>query len=233
MAKKPSPQRVAAAVRAVNVAGRSLRDVAEEYGTSYVTVLRWVNAAKAATKPSKPKAKASKPPAEPSPWTGLTKSLAEREDQPETAPVSTELPEDATLLEQVMALQRDILDTARQAKSVGNVKAAQAALASAGLLSNTIARIKKSEAEGADVLKISRATIDETAAQLRERLATMRSRPLCCASCSRKLSIEYAYEGRTKPDVIQKLEAEDLRSERAALIARLHEVEAALEKEVA
>jgi transposase len=203
-AKQPNPKRVASAVRAVTVAGRSLRDVADEYGVSYVTVLRWVNAHKAAAKPAtkKPKAKA------PAPWSGLTKELTEREPPPEEPPTAADLPEGATLLEQVMALQRDMMASAKAAKAVGNHRAAQAALASAGLLTNTIARIKKTEAEGSDVLKIPRHELITAADSVRKRLEAMRGRPLCCARCSRLLSIDMAYEGREKPDVIKEFEAQ-------------------------
>jgi len=198
--KAPSPRRVAAAVAAAT-GGRSLRDVAEEYGVSYVTVLRWVNKAK-------PKKKAPKKSEAEPPWKGLTSSLTGRavaeEEEGEEEPA-----EGATLLEQVRALQRDMLSTAKAAKGVGNMKAAQAALASAGLLANTIARIAKTEAEGADVFKISRADLAATEESLRKRMQTMKDRPLLCEHCSRRLSVELAYEGREKPDVIaQFLEAD-------------------------
>lgn len=189
-------------MRAVTVAGRSLRDVADEYGVSYVTVLRWVKAAGPAKKPKAAEAKA------PTPWSGLTKELTEREPPPEEPPTAADLPEGATLLEQVMALQRDMMASAKAAKAVGNHRAAQAALASAGLLTNTIARIKKTEAEGSDVLKIPRHELITAADSVRKRLEAMRARPLCCARCSRLLSIDMAYEGREKPDVIKEFEAQ-------------------------
>lgn len=195
--KEPSPRRVAAAVAAV-ASGRSLRDVADEYGTSYVTVLRWVKKAKASEPP--PKAKAKAPAA---PWTGLTAALTERSEPPPAEDEAPEPAEGATLLEQVRSLHRDLLGTARDAKRVGNMKAAQAALAAAGNLMNTMARLAKLEAEGADVFKISMAEIKATKESLRDRLATMRGRPLCCAACSRKLSVSMAYEGREMPDVIK------------------------------
>lgn len=193
--KAPSPRRVAAAVKAV-AAGESLRDVADVYGVSFVTVSRWVAKYKA-----EQKAAAKNTPKSDPPWKGLTSSLAQRSAPPDEE--ESEPAEAGTLLEQVRALQRDMLDTAKAAKGVGNMKAAQAALASAGLLANTIARIAKTEADSADVFKISRAEIGATADGLRERLKTMRDRPLCCAECSRRLSVELAYEGREKPDVIK------------------------------
>lgn len=187
--KKPSPRRVAAAVHAVNVGGRSLRDVAEEYGTSYVTVLRWVNKAKLG---AKPKAKADPP------WKGLTSSLAERSAPPEDAE-DEEPAEEATLLEQVRALQRDMLSTAKAAKGVGNMKAAQAALASAGLLANTIARIAKTEAEGADVIRVPRSTFLDAQDTVRARLAVSLSRgEMRCPDCSRALSAEWGEIARNK-----------------------------------
>jgi hypothetical protein len=197
---------VAAAVAAV-ASGRSLRDVADEYGVSFVTVSRWVakhkaQAAKAPKKP-KPAAKAAHP------WTGITATLAERSEPPPPADEGPEEAEGGTLLEQVQGLQRAMLATARESKRVGNMKAAQAALASAGLLANTIARISKTEAEGADVFRVSMAEIKATEESLRARLGTMRGRPLCCAVCSRKLSVAMAYEGREMPDVIREyLESE-------------------------
>jgi transposase-like protein len=192
-AKQPSPRRVAAAVHAVST-GRSLRDVAEEYGVSYVTVLRWVNKAKAEGGGAKQAAK-SEPP-----WKGLTSTLAERARVfPEADDVEPEPAEGGTLLEQVRALQRDMLATARQAKGVGNMKAAQAALASAGLLANTIARIAKTEAEGADTVKFSRAALAEAEDRVRDYVTAIVGRGECrCADCSRALSVSWGEEAKAR-----------------------------------
>jgi hypothetical protein len=71
-------------------------------------------------------------------------------------------------------------------------------MSAAAGLANSIARVEKTTMADSDVLRISLADIAQEESLLRERMATILSRPLMCSACSRALSVEYGTGGREK-----------------------------------
>lgn len=193
----PKPERIAGVVRAL-ASGRSTRDVAAEYAIDEKTARNWQRdyAARMAEgkQPGgrfhgiKPIVFDDSPEVIPPASAAETRLERMARKAAEPAPPVDD-GETLSLLEQVRQLQREMLTTAKEAKAVGNTRGAQAALASAGLLSNTILRISKTEAEGAAVLKISREEIMKRRAKVRERMRSICDRPLLCSECNRKLSV--------------------------------------------
>jgi hypothetical protein len=160
------------AVAAVK-SGRSLRDVGEQFGVAPTTIMRWVKAA------------------EPAP------TIAERAEDIAPAPAEPP-PEDEDTLDMVRRMQRDMRASAEAAKADGNHTAAQRFMRDAAGLVPVIARLEKVAADDSDVLRISRAEIEDVMSATRERVKTLLARPLLCAHCSRKLSIQYGTGGKPK-----------------------------------
>lgn len=155
--------------------GASLRDVAEACGVSHVTVSRWAKAANVAVTPA-PKGRPIEPRPEPAPA-----DAAEEDDTPEGADT----------LELTRSMLRRALRLARTSEAAGNMSAAQRAQRDAAGLAVVVARLERDANEHADVLRISRSEIDAAMANVYARVEAIVARPLLCADCSRKLSVEF------------------------------------------
>lgn len=124
-------------------------------------------------------------------------ALAERMRGPEPDDEPDDEPEGDTLAT-LRSMLRRTLRLARESQAVGNHTAAQRAMRDAGGLTNTIARLERAAAQESDVLRISRAQIDEAIAGVYARVETMLHRPLHCAKCARELSVEWGTAGTNR-----------------------------------
>jgi transposase-like protein len=179
MRPKPDPAVVARAVEAVRRGGRSLADVAREHGVSKMTVKRWADAAE-------PRPDIAERAARIAAATGLGAA-----PEPPAAPPAADAASDVDTLEMARRSWRECLARARAAEAEGNHTAAQRSGRDAAAWAVLVARLEKTAAVDADVLRISRAEVDEAMAGIRTRVESIVSRPLLCAHCSRALSASW------------------------------------------
>ena len=185
-AKKATNAKTRMQERAVDMysSGRTLADIGKEIGANASTISRWVKPKK---KPSvSERAKRIAPPRAPAP-------PEDEEEEPE---------EERSTLENSKRMQRNMQKAADKAAADGNHTAAQRFMRDAAGMSAIIARLEKQSLEGSDVLHLSMQEIEDTMTGVRDRVATLASRPMNCATCSKELSIEYGVgKGRGGPRV--------------------------------
>lgn len=152
--------------------GSSQADVADAAGVPESTVQRWsVKYARPAKKP-----KRKRPP------------------QGEAPPAE---PVDADSLAVSRAMRRDMIESARLAKEVGNYAAAQRFMRDASAMQITIARQEKASQNERDVLRVPRSEIDGAIEAARARVKALLARPLLCEHCGHALSVRWAEEDTT------------------------------------
>lgn len=168
--------------------GKSLRHVAQVFGLTQTTIARWRDEDKEpATKPARGRPAKAKvlalpePPPEPEEDGG-----AELED----------VPDDADTLTTVRAMSRNMKVMARRAERDGNHTAAQRYMRDAAGLVPVIARLEKLAGEEGEILKVSKAQIELAMKGVRDRVETLTARPLLCADCGCKLSIQQGTRGK-------------------------------------
>lgn len=127
-------------------------------------------------------------------------ALAERMRAPEPDDEPDEFAgiDEADSLAYARAMRARSLRLVRDAERVGNHTAAARALRDAGAQAILIARLERAAAQESDVLRISRAQIDEAIAGVYARVAAMLDRPLHCAKCARELSVEWGTAGTNR-----------------------------------
>lgn len=178
-------------------AGRSLEDLARDitaggYSVTKMTVSRWRDKYGGAPQQPKPGA--------------LAADLGKRAEARAAAPAEPEAPpvDAVTSQEDALAFTRrmlaDTLKRAKDAEVVGNYSAAQRAGRDASALVTVLARLEKTTADEDDAVRVSRKEIDETMAQLEERMRAICDRPLLCSECSRELSIDWGEGGDSLAD---------------------------------
>lgn len=205
-----------ARIRSLNEAGWSLRRIAAEVGVCHAAVRDALR--RAVVSPASPAAPASPPP--PPKYAGLTPadlSLAERleaaarllsevGEAAHTASIreaiaalravevepEPEVPVEGEPVEIVTALLHEARrDAARHAK-VGNASAASRSQRTAAMLAPVVARLAKDQRSEDGGFFITRAEVDQTRAELKDRIARVLERPLLCAHCNRQLSVSLA-----------------------------------------
>lgn len=196
MSRKTPPEVVAAALAAV-ATGRSLQDVAREFGVSAPTVLRWRQAAELAAQEEPPPiaqvvAAITAAPALGGPE-GPQRALAGLPDLPP-------IPEGADTLERARAMLARVDIIAEHSLRQGNLKAAQSAMRDGLKALNDIARYETQQAKRGDGLHISQEEIDESRETVRARFAALADRPLLCAHCGRKLAISWGEHARKETE---------------------------------
>lgn len=146
--------------------GRPLREVADEYAVSHVTVSRWVNEAGG----SGPKAPAAPPPAAPAVPSAPTRAL--------------------TLEEMLLVIQEQLqsaIQIAQDAKAVGHHDAAARAMGQFGKILPVLMAALKRAGEDRDVLKIPLAELEAARRSVAERMAAYAAREVHCAKCGREM----------------------------------------------
>lgn len=98
----------------------------------------------------------------------------------------------APAIDQVRALMADARAQLDAATAIGDSITAQRCTRNSAALASVLARLERIEHADSDVLRISRAQIDEAIAGVYARVEAMLDRPLVCAKCSRELSVEIA-----------------------------------------
>jgi|SRR6185369_4969760 len=183
----PDPDAVAFA-RERKAAGLSLSAIAEEmaavgYPVTPMTLSRWLRDPAAAVEPRGPrrsKAKASTP----------RQALAGRAP----APPEQEPDADPGTLEAMRAiLTRTIREV--EAQRIINPKLAQQLGRDVGTYAAIVSRLEKGAEDDADQLRFSRREVDQAMTALLERVKAVCDRPLLCAECSRKLSVDWGTGG--------------------------------------
>lgn len=180
---KPDPALVAAALELL-AAGCSLRDAAETLGVTEGTIRAWK------------KRGGGSPPAATAPAETVPDHMAPPTPPPEAVEVGHDL------VGSVRAMLNRTLTRSAAAEGAGNYTAAQRDSRDAAALVTVLARLSRSEAEDAEVLRISRVEIGELKVSLTERVAAILNRPLLCAHCSRALSVAWGTEGLVAPSDI-------------------------------
>lgn len=123
------------------------------------------------------------------------------------APPDDDPPDDGTVDDEIRNLrkmQRDLQRDAETARSMGNMTAAQRAMSASAALAPVIARLLRASKDERDVLRIPRSELDSARAKHRERIRALLDRPLLCAECSRKLSIDWAGVSEAEPSAADK-----------------------------
>jgi hypothetical protein len=178
---------------------------ANGYNVNPMTISRWRDRAKASAGeplPEKiprkryPKKKKNTPQQK---STALLSELKSRFAKPAEETAADEAPLEinpADLVASQQSMINTLLKLADDAKKVGNVTAAQRAMRDAQGAMTVLARLKRDLSGDADVLKISRAEIDDAMASVTARAWQLTQRPFVCQECGRKVSIAWGeYKG--------------------------------------
>ena len=160
-------------VRELAATGMSARAIGRDVGLSHVTVSKLL------------RADSRKPPQ------GEAAVPADKTAEPTP---------DESHLDFARRCMRESQAIARAARAAGNFAAAQKASRDTAQYAAIVARLERTAIAEADLLRFSRAQIDEAMAALVDRVAAMCDRPLLCASCSRALSVEWGTSGRNSGD---------------------------------
>lgn len=163
--------------------GIALREVARENGVSLDTVRRLVGEREGEIPPS------------------LSERLSKRRPPKEEsdAPDNRMPPEfdPADMHGSIQKLFQWMLADAGRKAGVGDRHGQAQLNAAVKALAPILDRLERRQAEDRDVLRISRHEIEEGMAAVTERIAATLARPLLCAECSRRLSVEWGEGGRT------------------------------------
>lgn len=206
----PATTDVEAAIRAVVDAKRSYRAVGKEFGVSHVQVRRWVLAWRLAHPDDLPHAiepESNEPESEEapaaSPWSGLTKTLAEQTAKPFEVGETEDLTDQSglELLKQTIADQRANIRALRKA---GNTEAAGRAARDMAANVNALARLEAAKPldDGAIVFSKEEYIASEAKIEATLRLL-LQGHVLRCADCHRALAIEWG-TGKAEPDPDEK-----------------------------
>ncbi len=183
MSRQLTAQDKAAAVRAVVIGGEPMAQVAAKHGVSPASVKRWIDLARAEAE------RDDDPPA--------YKALVPTTDPPAPPPPPRKPTEkdDRTTLEQARSAWKRAQDLADSAEASGNFQAAQRAMRDAMSYMLIIARLEKEAAATGDDVRIPRAEVDGLRKRVLGQIAAACERPLLCAECSRRLSIDWGTAG--------------------------------------
>ncbi len=202
---KPVETDVESAIRAVVDAKRSYRAVGKEFGVSHVQVRRWVlawrlahpEAATVAIEEVEPEPEAEAIPTA-SPWSGLTKTLAEQATKPFEVGESEDLSEvdGLDLLKQTIADQRANIRALRKA---GNTEAAGRAARDMAANVNALARLEAAKPVDEGAIVFSKEEYISTEAKIEATLRLLlQGHAMRCVDCGRALAIEW---GTGKPEL--------------------------------
>jgi transposase-like protein len=210
---KPADTDVEAAIRAVVDSRRSYRAVGKEFGVSHVQVRRWVLAWRLAhpealsVSNGQTEEADSEPAVEeattPSPWSGLTKTLAEQATTPFEVGESEDLSavDGLDLLKQTIADQRANIKALRKA---GNTEAAGRAARDMAANVNALARLEAARPLDDGAIVFSKEEYISTEAKIEATLRLLlQGHALRCADCGRALAIEWG-TGKAEPEVDEK-----------------------------
>jgi transposase-like protein len=181
VSRQPTQETRDAAVRAVVIGGEPKAVVAARHGVSPASVTRWIDLARAEAEQDDVSGTAAR-------YASLTK------DPEPSAPSVPRAPRDddgKTTLEQAKSAWRRAQDLADSAEKSGNYQAAQRAMRDAMSYMLIIARLEKEAATTGDDVRIPRAEVEAIRARLLAEIRAACERPLLCAECSRKLSIDW------------------------------------------
>ncbi len=165
----PDPEIVTQA-HELHAVGCPLSEIAGTLGVTKTTVSRWLKQPRAeapAPAPSIPSHMA--PPAPPAPALEVTEDT-----------VGT-----------LRAMLNRTLKRSADAEASGNHTAAQREGRDAAMLMTVLARESGKAAEEGDMTKITRSEVAKIEDSLRERIASICTRPLLCSACSRALSVAW------------------------------------------
>ncbi len=213
---KPPPEKQDAVREAVEH-GRSLRDVAKEFGVSPETIRNWTRErerALASVGPKRPGGRfagiqpmrfeneqAPPAPALEGPSNPHIERMRERVaaqlEQSDEQEEGTREDIDATADTLTVArdLMRRMLEAAANARKFKNSRDEQRALTEAGKCALLISQIEKRKEKDGDVIEISRKEFDQINAEIEGKLAAhIAERPLLCADCGRALAIKWGTE---------------------------------------
>lgn len=151
-----------------------MRDVAREAGVTATTITRWRASAAAA------------PPAD---VAARARAIVAGAPAPEPELEDPAPPEDDGLA-YARWQRRQLLRAAATATREARFDDASKARRDAANMSLLIARLERGATQDADVIRVSRADVDQAMAGVRERVAAILERPLLCAACSRALNVE-------------------------------------------
>lgn len=111
-----------------------------------------------------------------------------------------EPPADAPVLDQVRFLIAQARSGLTVALTVGDSNLAQRQTRNAAQLMNLLARLERTAADESEAVRISATEAKQIQAQLFERFAALRERPLLCTECNRKLSVRWGTQGLAEAD---------------------------------
>jgi DNA invertase Pin-like site-specific DNA recombinase len=173
MARPSKRDQYKAAVIEAHAKGGSTREIAKAAGVSHMTVSRWIKDADVA-------------PAVAARAAALAANVA---TEPDATDSDADFPEHTPEM-----LRYQIAEARKRTKAserAGDYKSSTQNAKLVADLTNTLLRAERGETEDADVLKISRREIDQAMARVSARVRAIVERPMLCAHCSRKLSVEF------------------------------------------
>lgn len=174
---KADPDDVAKAAE-LRALGCSFREIGQTLGVTATTVKRWLD--------EPPPAPANTPPA------ALPAHMAVALAPPV---VPLDMSDPVAMIAQLIAEQHAAIAADRAA---GNMRAVSSNMSTLERMTKTLKQLQAGAADDANTVRISRAEISKIEDSLRERVAAICNRPLLCAECSRKLSVQWGV-GVTPP----------------------------------